>query len=100
MSEKIQTLLAGRWRDASGPSYTTEYPADGSTVATLHAATAQDVDEAVQVAEQARQQPAWAGLKRHERAGILYRIASGIRARGEELAQLQRLDNGKPINET
>ena len=51
-------------------------------------------------AERARQQPAWAGLKRHERAGILYRIASGIRERGEELAQLQRLDNGKPINET
>ncbi len=100
MTEKIQTQLAGRWRDASGPAYTTEYPADGSSVATLHAATAQDVDEAVQVAEQARRQPAWAGLKRHERASILHRIAGGIRARGEELAQLQRLDNGKPINET
>ncbi len=100
MTEKIQTLLAGRWRDASGPSYSTEYPADGSTVATLHAATAQDVDEAVQAAERARRQPDWANLKRHERAGMLYRIAGGIRDRGEELAQLQRLDNGKPINET
>lgn len=100
MTETIQTLLAGRWRDASGPSYSTRYPADGSAVATLHAATAQDVDEAVQAAELARRQPAWAGLKRHERAGMLYRIAGGIRARGEELAQLQRLDNGKPINET
>ena len=100
MSDKIQTAIAGRWRDASGPAYTTEYPADGSIVATLHAATAQDVDEAVQAAEYARQQPGWADLKRHERAGILYRIASGIRARGEELAQLQRLDNGKPISET
>jgi betaine-aldehyde dehydrogenase len=100
MRETIQTLLAGRWRDASGPAYDTEYPADGSTVATLHGATVQDVDEAVQAAEQARQQPAWASLKRHERAGMLVRIASGIRARAEELAQLQRLDNGKPINET
>jgi len=100
MSEKLQTLLAGRWRDASGPEYATEYPHDGSTVATLHAATAADVDEAVQYAERARQQPAWAGLKRHERAAILHRIAAGIRERGEELAQLQRLDNGKPIKET
>ena len=57
MSEKLQTLLAGRWRDASGPEYATEYPHDGSTVATLHAATAADVDEAVQCAERARQQP-------------------------------------------
>ena len=44
MSAHLQTLLAGRWRDASGPQYTTEYPADGSTVAALHAATAADVD--------------------------------------------------------
>jgi betaine-aldehyde dehydrogenase len=100
MTEKIQTLIAGRWRDASGPAYTTEYPHDGSPVAELHAASAADVDEAVQAAEQARQQPAWARLKPHERAGILHRIAQGIRARGEELAQLQRLDNGKPISET
>jgi acyl-CoA reductase-like NAD-dependent aldehyde dehydrogenase len=59
-----------------------------------------DVDEAVQAAERARLQPSWANLKRHERAAILHRIAAGIRSRGEELAQLQRLDNGKPINET
>lgn len=100
MTEHLQTFIAGHWRDASGPAYTTEYPADGSTVARLHAATAADVDEAVQAAERARLQPAWANLKRHERAAILHRIAAGIRSRGEELAQLQRLDNGKPINET
>ncbi len=99
MSEKLQTLLAGRWRDASGPEYATEYPHDGSTVATLHGATADDVDEAVQAAERARKLPSWANLKRHERASILHRIAGGIRERAEELAQLQRLDNGKPINE-
>ena len=100
MTEKLQTLMAGHWRDASGPAYATEYPHDSSTVATLHAATAADVDEAVQVAEAARKKANWAGLKRHERAAILHRIAGGIRSRAEELAQLQRLDNGKPINET
>ena len=99
MTEKIQTLLAGRWRDASGPAYTTHYPHDGSEVAELHAANAADVDEAVQAAHQAWQQPAWARLLPHERASVLHRIAQGIRARSEELAQLQRLDNGKPIKE-
>jgi acyl-CoA reductase-like NAD-dependent aldehyde dehydrogenase len=58
------------------------------------------VDEAVQAAETARRGRAWARLKPHERAGLLHRIAAGIRARAEELAQLQRLDNGKPISET
>ena len=95
----IQTLIAGRWRDASGPLYSTEYPFDGSTVATLHAATVADVDEAVQAAETARLSPAWAGLLPHQRAAFLHKIAAGIRARSEELAQLQMLDNGKPITE-
>ncbi|WP_119292544.1 aldehyde dehydrogenase [Azohydromonas sediminis] len=99
MAETLQSFFAGRWRDASGPEYATEYPHDGSVVATLHAATAADVDEAVQAAERARRAPAWAQLKPHERAGLLWRIAQGIRERAEELAQLQRLDNGKPIRE-
>lgn len=100
MTEHLKTLIAGQWRDASGPQYTTEYPFDGSAVATLHAATVADVDEAVQAAQAARLKPEWAGLKVFERAAILHRIAAGIRARFEELAQLQRLDNGKPITET
>ena len=99
MTEKVQTFLAGRWRDASGPAYTTHYPHDGSAVAQLHGATASDVDEAVQAAEKARLQPAWVKLLPHERAALLHRIAQGIRANSEGLAQLQRLDNGKPIKE-
>lgn len=99
MTTQLQSFIAGQWRHASGSMYATEYPHDGSTVAELYAATAQDVNEAVHAAEKARLQPTWAKLKHHERAGILYRVAAGIRARAEELAQLQRLDNGKPIKE-
>ena len=100
MTEQLETYMAGAWRHASGPRYETRYPADGSTVASLHAATIDDVNEAVQAAEAARQRPSWARLKPHERASLLHRIAAGIRERAEELAQLQRLDNGKPIRET
>ena len=99
MTTHIQTLIAGEWRDASGLLYSTEYPFDGRVVATLHAATADDVDEAVEAAETARLSPAWANLMPHQRAAFLHKIASGIRARAEELAQLQMLDNGKPITE-
>lgn len=88
MTEHLQSFIAGQWRDASSPRYQTEYPADGGTVATLHAATAGDVDAAVQAPEAARQQPAWARLQSHQRATLLHRIAAGIRERAEELAQL------------
>ena len=100
MTPRLQTLIGGRWRDGSGPLYGTEYPADGSVVAELHAASVADADEAVQAAEAARHRPSWAGLKPHQRALLLHRVAAGIRERAEELAQLQRLDNGKPISET
>ena len=100
MTPRLQTLIGGRWRDGSGPLYSTEYPADGSVVAELHAASVADADEAVQAAEAARHRPNWAGLKPHQRALLLHRMAAGIRDRGEELAQLQRLDNGKPVSET
>ncbi len=99
MSEKLKSLIGGHWRDASGPEYTTEYPHDGSAVARLNAGTAADVEDAVEAAESARKHPSWARLKHHERAAILLRTAQGIRERAEELAQLQRLDNGKPIRE-
>ena len=100
MTARLQTLIGGRWRDGSGPLYSTEYPADGSVVAELHAASVADADEAVQAAEAARHRPSWAGLKPHQRALLLHRMAAGIRDRAEELAQLQRLDNGKPVSET
>jgi acyl-CoA reductase-like NAD-dependent aldehyde dehydrogenase len=100
VTPRLQTLIGGRWRDGSGPLYSTEYPADGSVVAELHAASLADVDEAVQTAETARHRPNWAGLKPHQRALLLHRMAAGIRDRAEELAQLQRLDNGKPVSET
>ena len=100
MTPRLQTLIGGRWRDGSGPLYSTEYPADGSEVAELRAASVADADEAVQAAEAARHRPSWAGLKPHQRALLLHRMAAGIRERAEELAQLQRLDNGKPVSET
>ena len=100
MTERLHTLIAGHWRDGSGPLYGTEYPADGTMVAELHAANAADVDEAVQAAELARHRPDWAGLKLHQRATLLHRMAAGIREQAETLAQLQRLDNGKPVSET
>jgi betaine-aldehyde dehydrogenase len=96
----LQTYFCGQWQNASGPLYSTRYPADGSDVAQLHAATTQDVESAVRFAQAAVTSPSWANLKPHDRAGLLYKIASAIRAEAEQLAQLQRLDNGKPINET
>jgi len=93
-------LVAGEWRSGRGARYASHYPADGSVNAEIDAASVEDVNEAIEAAHEAWQRPAWRGLKPHERAAVLHRIAALIRGRAEALAHLQRRDNGKPIAET
>jgi betaine-aldehyde dehydrogenase len=92
--------IGGKWRPGGGPIYTTRYPADGSATEDVATADLADVDIAVAAAHAAWQRPDWRDLKPHERAGFLLRIAALIGERHEQLAQLQRRDNGKPISET
>ncbi len=99
-NERLPICIAGQWRLGQGPEYTTYYPATGEAVASLNAAGPQDVEDAIQGAQKAFEDSGWPQRKPHERAAVLYRIAEQIRREAQELAQLQRLDNGKPINET
>jgi betaine-aldehyde dehydrogenase len=100
MSGAHPILVGGEWRRGRGPGYATRYPADDSVNAELAAASVEDVEEAIQAADAAWRRPSWRDLKPHERASILFRISGLIRSKAEELAQLQRRDNGKPIGET
>ncbi|HEY9279527.1 MAG TPA: aldehyde dehydrogenase [Eoetvoesiella sp.] len=92
--------VGGQWRYGRGELYSSLYPATGECVAQLYSASVDDVNEAISLADAAFRSGEWSGRKPHERAAVLYRVAAIIRERAEELAQLQRLDNGKPIQET
>ncbi|OEC39484.1 aldehyde dehydrogenase [Pseudomonas sp. 1D4] len=99
--DPIQPIcIAGHWRHGSGDLYHSLYPATGEAIARLHAASLADVEEAILGADRAFRASGWAQRKPHERAAVLYRVAALIREHSEALAQLQRLDNGKPIQET
>lgn len=98
--ELLPINVAGEWRLGGGDETVTLYPATGEAVGRLRTPSLADVEEAIQKADQAFRTSGWAQKKPHERAAVLYRIAQLIRERAEPLAQLQRLDNGKPINET
>ena len=92
--------IGGEWRAGRGASYASIYPADQSINAEISAANADDAREAIEAADAAWRKANWAGLKPHQRAMVLHRIAGLIESRHESLAQLQRRDNGKPIQET
>ena len=92
--------VAGQWLPGSGEVYESLYPATGEPIARLNAAGLQDVNEAIAGADHAFRTSGWAQMLPHVRAAVLHRVAGLIRERAEDLAQKQRLDNGKPISET
>ncbi|PZO81575.1 MAG: betaine-aldehyde dehydrogenase [Mesorhizobium amorphae] len=84
--------------DRQGAPIPVIHPATGEEIARVHAATPNIVELAVESAREA--QKAWARLKPVERGRVLRRAADILRARNEELARLETLDTGKPIQET
>jgi len=79
---------AGQWIESHDP-------ATLAPVGRVPAATAGDVDRAVQAA--ARAQIAWKGRSVWERAGLLRSLAAAIRARGKEILELEARDTGNTL---
>lgn len=84
--------------DKAGAPIEVIYPATGAAIATLHEATPAVIEQAL--ASAARAQVAWAAMRPVERGRILRRAADIIRERNAELARLETLDTGKPLQET
>ncbi len=84
---------------ASGKTYTAYNPSDGSVLAEVPKSDVEDVDRAV-VAAHAALAGRWSTMMPVEREAILRRFASLVEQHVEELAQLETLDNGKPIHHT
>ncbi len=83
---------------AAATSFDTINPATGDVLATIRIDGAADVNCAV--ARAAEAQRAWAKVPGVERGRILHRAAELLVSRNEELARLETLDTGKPIQET
>ncbi len=96
---KASHFVNGAWlEDAAGETIEVIFPGTGEVIAVLHEATPAVIEAALAGAVAA--QHAWGALKPIERARILRRAADLIRARGAELALLETLDTGKPLQET
>ena len=101
MATGYKLLVDGRWTDAaSGKVFATHNPATGDHVADVAEAEANDVDAAVAAARRAFDAGPWPRMDAAARGRLLLRVAEKIRARGDELARMETLDNGKAIRET
>ena len=90
-------LIGEGWADpASGETFATVDPATGEDICEVASAGAGDVRDAVEAAQAALDGPL-RKLNPAKRAGLMYGLAEVIKANGEELAELESLDNGKPL---
>lgn len=80
----------------SGSHFETLNPATGETLAEIAEAGADDIDAAVSAARAAQDGP-WRSMSPAERGELMWRLADLIEGNTEHLAELETLDNGKPL---
>ncbi|MCH8133173.1 MAG: aldehyde dehydrogenase family protein, partial [Myxococcales bacterium] len=98
LAEKHALLIGGRWIPAaSGETFAVENPAREDTLAHAAKGGAEDIDRAVMAARQAFEDGPWRRMNPSERGRLLWKLADSIEAHAEEFAQLESLDNGKPL---
>src|SRR5262245_3411975 len=94
-------LIDGKWVEAaSGKTFETPNPATGEVLARVAEGDKEDVDRAARAARRAFDEGSWSRLPPSQRQRLLLDIADRIERHGDELAQLETLDNGKPLAES
>ncbi len=100
LNVRTQAFIGGEFRDAlSGETFITTNPATDELLANIAACNAEDVDVAVAAAREAFDDGRWRLLSPGARKSILLRFAQLLEDNAHELAVLESLDSGKPIQE-
>lgn len=94
-------LINNEWCEAqSGKRFSVINPSTEEVLTTVAEGDAADIERAVKAARNAFENGPWKTMSARERGRILNRIAMLLDKHKEEFAELETLNNGKPINET
>jgi aldehyde dehydrogenase (NAD+) len=109
LKEKVEKFLSGKKKlfingqfveSKLQKTFQTFNPATGEVLAHVYEAGKEDIDLAVRAARKAFDEGPWSKMSASERGRLMYKLAELMEENKEELAQLETLDNGKPIRET
>lgn len=109
LREKVEKFLSGKKKlyingqfveSTSKKTFDTYNPATGEVLASVFEAGPEDIDLAVKAARKAFDEGPWSKMSAAERSRLMYKLADLMEENKDELAQLETLDNGKPIRET
>src|SRR5271156_5011836 len=93
-----QMLINGKWANAaSGKTFPTYNPATGEVLAHVAEGDREDINRAVGAARAAFDSGPWSKITPSERGRCIWKLADLIEKHAEEFAQLESLDNGKPL---
>ena len=91
-------LIDGKLVNAvSGKTFPDYNPATGTILTQVAEADAEDVDRAVKAARRAFDEGPWSKMSPSDRGKLLWKLAALIEQNSEEFAEIESIDNGKPV---
>jgi len=98
VSRTHKMLINGKWVEAaSGKTFATYNPATGEVLARVAEGDREDIHRAVTAARAAFETGRWSQLTASERGRLIWKLADLLEENLEEFAELESLDNGKPL---
>src|SRR3984957_15482711 len=92
-------LIGGQWTNAaSGKTFPTYNPATGEVLAQVAEGDKQDIDAAVKAARKAFDSVPWTRMTPSNRGKLIWKLADLLEEHLEEFAEIESLDNGKPLS--
>lgn len=97
-SSPKKLFIAGEWSEAADKAlFPARNPANGEELALVALAGVRDVDRAVAAARAAFESGPWRTMTPEQRGNLLWLLADLIDRNADQLAELETLDNGKPL---
>ncbi len=98
LSSPRKMFIDGDWVDAaSGKTFPVYNPATGDVTAQVAEGDKEDIGRAVKAARKAFDEGPWQKMTPSERGKLVWKIGDLILENADELAELESIDNGKPL---
>src|SRR5215813_13815306 len=98
LSSHRKNLVDGKWvTAASGKTFPVYHPATGSVLAQVAEADTEHANRAVKAARKAFDSGPWRKMTGSQRGKLLWKRADLVEQHLEEFAELESVDNGKPL---
>jgi phenylacetaldehyde dehydrogenase len=98
IAQKHRMYIDGKFVNAaSGKTFPVYNPATGEVMAQVPEAESEDVDRAVHAARRAFDEGPWSKMSPSQRGRLLTKLSDLIEQNLEQFAELESMDNGKPV---